>query len=250
MTPSRRVAVVLGGAALLVPLLGLPAQAHVTANPDQADSEFFRTALRVGHGCEGSPTTTVRVQIPEGVDSPHAEVVPGWEVEMVREELAEPVEGSHGEEITERVSEVVWVGGNLPDEQFQEFGLTFRITAQAPEVLWLPTIQECADGEHRWIDIPPSVEEWGEFEEPAPYVVNAVGAATNGEEPAGDTEQTSEDGAAESSEAAAETDDGTDPLTLVALAAGLLGVGFGAGAFVYANRRVRTATPVGPAGEA
>jgi periplasmic copper chaperone A len=230
MTASRRIAAALGGVALLVPVLAAPAAAHVTANPDEADSEFFRTALRVGHGCEGSPTTAVRVRIPEGVDSPHPEVVPGWEVELVREALAQPVEGGHGEQITERVAEIAWVGGNLPDEQFQEFGLSFRITEQAPEVLWLPTIQECEDGEHRWIDIPPSVAEWDEFEEPAPYVVNAAGGA----EPAGTTDAAGGEAAAA---AGVTADEGTDPLTLVALIAGLVGIGFGLGSFVYARRR-------------
>jgi periplasmic copper chaperone A len=242
MIPLRRIAVVLGGAALLVPGLALPAGAHVTANPDTADSEFFRTALRVGHGCEGSPTTTVRVQIPEGVDSPRPEVVPGWEVELVREELDQPMEGSHGEEITERVTEVAWVGGNLSDEQFQEFGLTFRIVAGAPEVLWFPTIQECEDGEERWIDIPPSVEAWDDAEAPAPYVVNAT--AAGGEEPAAASSDEDSGGSIETTGVAAESGDGTDPLTWVALVAGLLGVGFGVGALVYANRRLRT-SPAG-----
>jgi periplasmic copper chaperone A len=244
---SHRVAVVLSGAALLIPGLAMPAAAHVTANPDQADSEFFRTALRVGHGCEGSPTRTVRVQIPEGVDSPHPEVVPGWEAELVHEPLAEPIQGEGGEEITERVAEVAWVGGNLPDEQFQEFGLTFRINEAAPEVLWFPTIQECEDGANEWIDIPPSVEEWGDAEAPAPYVVNAVAAAAGGEEPAGSTEEVSGDTAPEA--AAPAEDDGTDPLTVVALLTGLLGVGFGAGALVYTNRRLRAAAPAPATGD-
>jgi periplasmic copper chaperone A len=239
MTVWRRAAIVLGGTALLVPVLAAPAGAHVTANPDQAESQFFRTALRVGHGCEGSPTTTVRVQIPEGVDGPHPEVVPGWEVEFVREPLAEPIQGEGGEEITERVAEVAWVGGSLPDEQFQEFGLSFRITEEAPDVLYFPTIQECDSGEHSWIDIPPSVEEWGDAEAPAPYVINAT--AGGGEEPAAASSDEEGGEAAGTTElAAAGSEDGTDPLTVLALVAGLLGVGFGAGSLVYANRRLRT----------
>src|SRR5690606_40660844 len=114
--------------------LAAPAYAHVTATPDEADSAFFRTSLRVGHGCDGSPTTAVRVRVPEGVESVHPEVVPGWEIDLVTEDggAAGTEEGDDTAAAT--VTEIAWTGGSLPDGYFQEFGLTFRITEQAPEV--------------------------------------------------------------------------------------------------------------------
>jgi hypothetical protein len=46
------------------------AAAHLTANPNEAPADsYFRTALRVPHGCKGSPTVAVRVKLPEGVTS-------------------------------------------------------------------------------------------------------------------------------------------------------------------------------------
>lgn len=117
-------------------------------------------------------------------------------------------------------------------------------------MLWFPTIQECEEGEHRWIDIPPSVEEWSEFDEPAPYVINAVAAAAGGDEPADSTETSGDPAGSSGTDdaAAAEPSNGTDPLTVVALVAGLLGLGAGAGAIVYANRR--STRPPGPSPEA
>jgi periplasmic copper chaperone A len=204
--PGRAQAGALAAAVLVVALAG-PAAAHVTANPDEADGPFVRTALRVSHGCEGSPTTAVRVQIPEGVEQPRPEVVPGWDIEIVGAEAG----GDEG--ATGSVAEVAWVAGSLPDEHFQEFGLSFRITDDAPAVLWFPTIQECEAGEHRWIDIPASVEEWGDLEEPAPYVRVAFGER-------------------------AQPDDGAAvALAVVALGAGLVGLGAGVGAFLRAGRR-------------
>ncbi|WP_278313448.1 YcnI family copper-binding membrane protein [Lolliginicoccus levis] len=165
---TRKVAAALAGL-ILTPMLATPALAHVTANPDEATSRYFRTALRVGHGCEGSPTTAVRVQIPEGVENAGAEQIAGWDAEVIREDLAEPIEGAHGP-ITDRVSEIVFSGNSLPDEQFQEFGLSLTLADNAPDVLWLPVIQECEDGANRWIEIPESVDQWGDLDSPAPYV--------------------------------------------------------------------------------
>jgi uncharacterized protein YcnI len=159
-----RAGVVLVAAALAVVVAAAPAAAHVVANPNEADSRFFHTAFRVGHGCDGSPTTAVRVEIPDGVYFVYPEAVPGWELEVERARF-----GRFG-----RVVEVAWVGGPLPSDQVQLFGLWFWISPHAPEVLWFPTVQECEVGERRWVNIPPSLEEWGATEEPAPYVVNAT----------------------------------------------------------------------------
>jgi len=64
--------------ALLLGLAVGEATAHVTANPDQAPADsWFRTALRVSHGCGGTPTVTVRVKLPDGVLSVRPQMKPG-----------------------------------------------------------------------------------------------------------------------------------------------------------------------------
>ncbi|MFG2053735.1 YcnI family protein [Micromonospora sp. NPDC048930] len=162
----RRVGVVLVAAAVAVGVAAVPASAHVVTTPNTADTMFFHTAFRVGHGCAGSPTTAVRVQIPEGVYLVDPEPVPGWTIEVTR---------AHGEgQGYGRVTEVAWVGGPLPDHAVQLYGLRFLIGHQAPEVLWFPTVQECEVGETRWEQIPPSVAEWHNVPNPAPYVINAA----------------------------------------------------------------------------
>ncbi|MDV6013664.1 YcnI family protein [Haloechinothrix sp. LS1_15] len=228
----RRTAV-LATAALAMPLLATPALAHVTLNPDEADSPYFTTKLRVPHGCDGEATTAVRVQVPEGVDSAKPEAVPGWDIEIEREQLDEPTEGAGDEsETTERVSEVSWTGGALADDQFLEFGLNLRIADDAPDVLWLPTIQECEQGEHRWIDVPDSVDEWGELDEPAPYVEVRMGDA--------DEDDVEAEATAAEGEHAADTDDTTSaatPLAVTGLVAGLLGLTAGGAALLRTMRR-------------
>lgn len=243
-TLFRRAGVVLAGTALLAPfLLAAPAAAHVTATPNEANSPFFRTAFRVGHGCDGAATTTVRIQIPDGVTTARPEVVPGWEVEITPVETGEEEGDGHGSAVP--VAEVAWVGGNLPDSQFQEFGLSVRIADDAPEVLYFPTIQECEEGEHRWIEIPDSVDGWGDLDEPAPYVINSTAGggdhgATSDDEGEDEGEDAAEPGeAADEAEPVAAGDEGSGALPVVALIAGLLGLVAGLAALVVALRSSR-----------
>lgn len=243
----RRTGIVLGVTVLLVPVAPSVASAHVTAVPNEASSPYFRTALRVGHGCEGSPTTTVRVQIPEGAQNPRAEVIPGWEAEFVyAEDAGTEQDEADGDDAGSAgvVSEIVWQGGNLPDTHFQEFGLNFRIADDAPEVLWFPVIQECEEGEHRWIEIPPSVEEWGDVDEPAPYVINTLASGGEEDEPAA-AEDSGDDGdAGDTADATATDSGGTSTLTVVSLIAALLGLASGLAALVLVLRSGRrTDTP-------
>lgn len=237
MSRSRHALVAVTTAALLA-LLALPAAAHVTANPNVATSPYHKIDFRIPHGCERSATTEVRVQIPDGVVGVKPQVTPGWEIETEIGEI-EPYD-SHGTEITEGVREVRWTGGNLPDEHLQEFGLSVRFLDGAgddEDVVYFPTVQICEEGEHRWIEIPDSVDQWGELDEPAPYVTLAL---------TGDGHGTSDDEEADTAAAPADTTGaeltsdvaaaGTSPVTWFALAAGLIGLALGAAALVRRGR--------------
>lgn len=162
----RRAGVVLAAAAVAIGVAAVPASAHVVTTPNTADTKFFHTAFRVGHGCAGSPTTAVRVQIPEGLHLVTPDPVPGWEVQVTR---AVGEGDGFG-----RITEVAWVGGPLPDHEVALFGIGFRIDEKAPDVLWFPTVQQCEVGESAWVEIPPSVAEWHSVPSPAPYVINTA----------------------------------------------------------------------------
>lgn len=169
MPKSPTILAMLGGALALA--TAGPAAAHVTANPNQADAGwYFRTALRVPHGCEGSATVAVRVKIPAGVISVKPQMKPGWTITLKTRTLDEPVDAGKGRIITEVVDEVAWRGGPLPDAYFDEFGLTMKLPARPGETLYFPLVQECQEGVHRWIEIPAEGQAWGELDEPAPFV--------------------------------------------------------------------------------
>lgn len=162
--------IVAAAAATLLGAHGV-ALGHVTANPNEAPAgAYFRTALRVSHGCSGAATTAVRVKVPDGVFSVRPQAKPGWTIEITMRKLDRPVEIGHGRTITETVDEIAWRGGPLPEAHFDEFGLSMRMPAQPRQTVYFPVVQECERGVHRWIEIPAAGQKWGDLKEPAPFV--------------------------------------------------------------------------------
>lgn len=164
-------AVALAVTALAVTTAG-SAQAHVTANPDEAPSgSYFRTALRIGHGCDGAATVAVRVKIPDGIISARPQMKPGWQISITMRKLDKPVDAGHGRTVAEVVDQIEWRGGPLPNAYFDEFGLSLKLpAAPAGETVYFPVVQECETGVHRWIEIPSGGRKWGDLDQPAPFV--------------------------------------------------------------------------------
>jgi uncharacterized protein YcnI len=158
----------LGGALLIAPHL---AAAHVYLETAEAPANgSYKAVLRVPHGCEGKPTTALRVRIPEGVIAVKPMPKPGWELATVKAKYARPYE-YFDSELTEGVKEINWSGGELPDDFYDEFVFLGRLTDFQPgTVLHFPTVQECAGGVHRWIEIPAAGQDPDELDEPAPQL--------------------------------------------------------------------------------
>jgi uncharacterized protein YcnI len=78
---------------------------------------------------------------------------------------------------TRSLQEITWSGGELPDDFYDEFVFVGRLTGFAPgTVLSFPTVQECAGGVHRWIEIPAAGQDPDELDEPAPQLTIVEGA--------------------------------------------------------------------------
>lgn len=167
--PNHNFTAVVSAVALIV-LTSTAAYAHITLETSEtlADS-YHKTVFRLPHGCEGAATTGVRIRIPEGVTSVKPQPKSGWELAIRKERLAKPIVGPHGHPIAEVVSEVSWHGGPLPDEHYDEFVLHVRLPAvQSQTTLYFPTVQECEQSVHRWIEIPEPGKSGGDYRSPAP----------------------------------------------------------------------------------
>lgn len=147
------------------------ALAHVTLETQEATPDStYKAVLRVGHGCDGKPTTAIRVRIPEGVIAAKPMPKPGWRLTTSTGQYVQAYD-YFGTPMREGVTEIAWTGGELPDEYYDEFVFRVRLTGFAPgTVVYFPVVQECSGGIHRWIEIPAAGKSADDYEEPAPGV--------------------------------------------------------------------------------
>ncbi len=145
----------LGAATLLAAATG--ASAHVVLDePAALAGSSYRATFRVGHGCDGSPTTALRVFLPAGVRGAKPMPRAGWTLAIRRAALAQP-DDSHGKTVREDVVEISWTASApehaLPDAWYDEFVLRATLPAQAGP-LWFRVVQTCASGQLDWAGIP------------------------------------------------------------------------------------------------
>lgn len=150
-----------------------PAAAHVSLETKQAAvGSYYKAVFAVPHGCAGSPTVKIRVQIPEGVIAVKPMPKAGWSVDVIEGKYAGEYD-YHGNKLSSGVKEVAWSGGKLPDHNYDEFVISsFLSTGLKPNTtLYFPVVQECEAGVSRWIEIPAEgVGHSHEGKSPAPGV--------------------------------------------------------------------------------
>jgi periplasmic copper chaperone A len=137
------------------------ASAHVTLDNREATiGRSYKAVFEVPHGCAGSATIKIRVQIPQGVIAVKPMVKPGWHIEAIKGKYASAYE-YHGARLSEGVTEVLWSGGKLPDDFYDEFVISAFLTdtLKPNTTLYFPVVQECEQGVSRWIDIPADGED-------------------------------------------------------------------------------------------
>ena len=133
------------------------ANAHILLEGKQAAiGADYRAVLVVPHGCSGSATIKLRVQIPEGVIVAQALPKAGWTMETIKGKYAGEYD-YRGAKASEGIKEVAWSGGKVPDKTREEFVIeTFLAEGLKPDTtLYFPVVQECEQGISRWIEIPP-----------------------------------------------------------------------------------------------
>ena len=137
-------------------LAASPASAHISLESKQATiGSNYKAVFAVPHGCAGSATIKIRVQIPEGVIAVKPMPKAGWSVEAISGKYAADY-SYHGKKFSEGVKEVVWSGGKLADDNYDEFVFASYLTENLKPntTLYFPVVQECEQGVSRWIDIP------------------------------------------------------------------------------------------------
>ena len=218
-----------GGAALALAAVPLAASAHVTVTPSgTAAGSYTVLTFAFSHGCEGSPTTAIAIDIPESIASVSPTLNPNYAIEKVAD--------------GDRTSQVVYTAITPVQDGYRD---TIELSLQLPEdaageTLAFPVLQTCEVGETNWNQVAEEGEE--EPESPAPVIVvteatgdgHGHGAAT--EEAASDEHG---DGHAEGAEETAATSDDSDTVARV-LGIGGLVVGVVGIVLALAARRPRS----------
>ena len=199
------------------------AAAHVTLQPDEAAAgDFTVLDVRVPNERDDAATTKVAVQFPPGFIFASYQPVAGWSVDVEMEKLAKPIT-SHGEEITEQVSQMTWTadgaGAGIQAGQFVDFPISVQIPGEAGDTLTFKALQTYDDGEVvRWIGAPDS-------EDPAPQVAVTEGGEDHGSAGSHPTEEASDD-----------SEGASKGLGIAALILGALGLLAGGTALVRSRR--------------
>lgn len=126
------------------------AGAHIHTSPKKVRPGASATvSFLIGHGCSGSPTTSVAIKVPATVSKVSGVAPKGWTALLSK-------------------SVVTFTGGTLADKTKGSFGVSFTAPAKTGPLLF-PTVQSCVKGKNSWIDAPLANGE--EPENPAPFVV-------------------------------------------------------------------------------
>lgn len=145
-----------------------PAFAHVTLEVGQAPiGSGYKAVLRVPHGCKGNATTAITLKVPEGYLSAKPQPKPGWTLDIKTGNYAKNYT-LYGAPVTSGAVEISWSGGNLPDNEYDEFVVngTLADDLTPGDKLSFPVVQTCTVGEDDWIKIP--VDGQPEPDTPAP----------------------------------------------------------------------------------
>lgn len=223
------IALVLGGA--------VAANAHVSIGEGTVEAGAYEIlTISVPHGCDGSSTTGVAIQIPEGINAVTPTRNAMYSVEKVMEDLPTPITDSHGNEVTERVAQIVYTAATpLPDGQRDAFELSLQIPEDTAEsTLYFPTVQTCEQGETAWVQIPEEGQDGHDLEAPAPSV-EVLAASDESAHGHGDAAGT--DTASHAEEASTPAVSDQTPLVIAALAVGSVGLILGAIALLRGRKK-------------
>jgi uncharacterized protein YcnI len=169
---TRRFLAALGLGAVGLVALASPAAAHTEAEATAAADGRTSVTFAIGHGCDDEPTTTFRVQLPEGATDVQPHDPSGWTSEVLSDQ-------------------VVWTGGSLDGEG--TFTLELVLAQPVGETVVMPAVQECPSGaEEAWIQLPGA--DGSEPGSPAPTFVVPANSTTPTPAAAGATTTTEASG--------------------------------------------------------
>lgn len=163
----RRIAIIaaVAGTALAVAAPSV-ASAHVGVSPDEiAAGDHGVLTFSFSHGCDGSPTTALRITMPDGLTSVAPTIDGDWTIDIERGDDA-------------LVSAVTFTALTpVPNDLRGAVSMSVGLDEDAPNALAFPVEQRCVDGVTEWTQIAEEGEDPHDLEAPAPVLTVVAGDA-------------------------------------------------------------------------
>ncbi|WP_311257575.1 YcnI family protein [Microbacterium sp. WCS2018Hpa-9] len=205
----RNVTAGLVGGAILALAIPAMASAHVSVSPDElVAGDHGVLTFSFAHGCDNSPTTSLKVTMPEGLASVAPTMDSDWAIDIEK--------GDDG-----LVSAVTYTAvAPVPNELRGAVSMAVGLDEDTPDSLAFPVVQTCVEGSTEWTQLAEDGEDPHSLDAPAP-VVEVVAASADGHgDEHGSTEEAGDADTADS-DAAGDADSST-----------ALGTALGAGGLV------------------
>ena len=213
ITTRRTLATGLIGGAVLALAIPAMASAHVSVSPDELTAgDHGVLTFSFAHGCDNSPTTSLKVVMPDGLASVAPTMDSDWTIDIEK--------GDDG-----LVSAVTYTAVTpVPNELRGAVSMSVGLDDKTPESLAFPVIQTCVDGSTEWTQLAEEGEDPHSLDAPAP-VVEVAAAAADGH---GEHDSADEAGDADDADSAAADESGASNALGTALGAGGLVAGVAA----------------------
>ena len=173
----RRHLLPLAAALALTAASVVTALAHAGLEKSEAPAGSYKAVVSVPHGCDGQATHTVRIDLPEGFIGAKPMPKAGWQLAIEKGDYAKPYK-LHGREISSGAKAITWSGGDLADDNYDEFVVSGTLAGEPGTALPFIVKQLCADGQVVWDQIAEAGQNPHSLERPAPVVT--IGASTAG----------------------------------------------------------------------
>ncbi len=143
----------------------IAAGAHVGVSPEELTAgEHGVITFSFSHGCDGSPTTALRITMPEGLASAAPTMDGDWVIDIERGDDA-------------LVSAITYTAVTpVPNDVRGAVSMSVGLDEDTPENLAFPVEQYCVDGTTEWTEIAEDGEDPHDLDAPAP-VVDVVASA-------------------------------------------------------------------------
>ena len=162
---TKKITIGLIAGASLAVAAPLAASAHVTVTPDElVAGDHGVLTFAFTHGCETSPTTSLKITMPQGLASVAPTWDSDWNVEVER--------GGDG-----LISAVTYTAVTpVPIDQRGAVSMSVGLDEKSPSTLVFPVVQTCVEGSTDWSQLAEKGEDPHSLEAPAPVVTVAPAA--------------------------------------------------------------------------